>query len=167
MTRSDVQEMAKKHWMDIIGVALCVSIGYFAAGRPRVDDMVLSHQKIPLPARRVQPKEAVKPENPVSAALSYTNIEKKNIFSAQKSYELLPAGVPMPEKPYDLVAVLRGNEKRAIFRSYTGSLVSRKLGEKLADGSEVVEIGDTTVSLQKGTERKEQRIFVVRSKGGK
>jgi hypothetical protein len=73
----------------------------------------------------------------------------------------------MPEKPYDLVAVLRGNEKRAIFRSYTGSLVSRKLGEKLADGSEVVEIGDTTVSLQKGTERKEQRIFVVRSKGGK
>jgi hypothetical protein len=65
------------------------------------------------------------------------------------------------------VAVLRGNEKRAIFRSYTGSLVSRKLGEKLADGSEVVEIGDTTVSLQKGTERKEQRIFVVRSKGGK
>jgi len=46
-------------------------------------------------------------------------------------------------------------------------LVSRKLGEKLADGSEVVKIDDTAVSLQKGTERKEQRIFVVRSKGGK
>jgi hypothetical protein len=159
--------MAKKHWMDIIIVALCVSIGYVAAGRPRVDDMVLSHPKTSLPAQRVQPKETAKPENPVSAALSYTNIEKTNIFSAQKSYELLPAGVTMPEKPYELVAVLRGNERRAIFRGYTGSLVSRKVGEKLPDGSEVVKISDTAVSLQKGTERKEQRIFVVRSKTGK
>jgi hypothetical protein len=167
MTRSDVQEMAKRHWMDMIIVALCMSIGYFAAGRPRIDDMVLSHPKISLPAQRVQPKETAKPENPVSRAPSYTNIEKKNIFSAQKSYELLPVGVIVPEKPYDLVAVLKGNEKRAIFRDYKGSLVSRKLGEKLADGSEVVKIDDTAVSLQKGTERKEQRIFVVRSKGGK
>ena len=57
MTRSDVQEMAKKHWMDMIIVALCMSIGYFAAGRPRIDDMALSHPKISLPAQRVQPKE--------------------------------------------------------------------------------------------------------------
>jgi hypothetical protein len=68
------------------------------------------------------------------------------------------------KRPYQLVAVLRGSDRRAVFRDYAGSLVARKLGEKLADGSEVVQIGDVSVSVQKGTERKEYRIFVIKPK---
>lgn len=161
MIRSDMQEMAKKHWTDIIILALCLGIGYFIAAKPRITEGDLSYQKIPSPAKRVRPIETAKPEHLLEVIPSYANIEKNNIFSAQRSYEVLPAGTPT-DRPYQLIAVLKGNDRRAIFRDYKGSLVSRKPGEKLDDGSEVVQIGDTFVSLQKGTERREQRIFAIK-----
>jgi hypothetical protein len=164
MNLSEAWETANRFRTDIIIIALCMGIGYCFAAKPKAD-LLPAPKKISLPTEKARLKETAKSDRIVSAPGPYQNIERRNIFSPTGGYELPQVpGTVMPEKPYELVAILRGNEKMAVFRDFTGSLISRKPGEKLADGSEVVKIDDLAVTLKKGDKRKEFKIFQVNSK---
>ena len=58
-----------------------------------------------------------------------------------------------------MIAVLNGKEKKAIFREYTGAIVSMPTGEKMIDEYVVMTVSNTSVKLQKGKEKKELRLF--------
>lgn len=164
MNLSEVRETANKFRIDIIIIALCIAMGYCFAIKPKVDP-VTAPKKISPTTEKVRPKEVAQPEKPASAPAPYQNIEGRNIFSPTGGYELPQTpGMVIPEKPYELVATLRGSERLAVFRDFTGSLVARKPGEKLADGSEIVQVNDRTVTLKKGDTQKEFKIFHVNPK---
>jgi hypothetical protein len=65
----------------------------------------------------------------------------------------------IPENPYNLIAILHGNDKRIIIREFTGDLVSVKEGGTLIDGAIVKKIGDSVVTLVKGNQTKELKIL--------
>jgi hypothetical protein len=94
----------------------------------------------------------------------YKDLAKRNIFEADGSYERPKGLIVLPENPYNLIAVLEGKEKRAIFREYTGDMVSFKKGEKMIDGSVIMEIGRMDVKVKKGKNIREYRIFDVKKK---
>ena len=100
------------------------------------------------------PKEA-----PVSRSL-----EVRNIFELDGNYAPPPELIIIPEKPYNLIAVLAGKEKRAIMRDYTGRVVSLKIGDKMIDESVVTDIDRLSVTAKKGKKKKEYRIFEVKKK---
>lgn len=69
---------------------------------------------------------------------------------------------PVPESLDTLIGILQGQEKKAIFREYTGAIVTLTVGKKLLDGSVITGIGSTTVEVKKGKEKRELRIFEVK-----
>ncbi|MBF0558436.1 MAG: hypothetical protein HQL08_06610 [Nitrospirae bacterium] len=95
------------------------------------------------------------------------NLEVRNIFEPDGNYEKPKELIIIPEKPYNLIAVLEGKEKRAILRDYTGRTVSLKTGDKMIDGSVVISIDKVSVTAKKGKKEMEYRIFNVKNKKGK
>jgi len=69
---------------------------------------------------------------------------------------------PPPENPYTLIGILHGEEKKAVFREYTGSILFLTVGKKLIDDSIITRIDSTSVEVKKGKEKKELKIFDVK-----
>ncbi len=90
------------------------------------------------------------------------NLEARNIFEPKGDYEKPKELIIIPEKPYNLIAVLEGKEKRAILRDYTGRIVSLKAGDKMIDGAVVIKIDKLSITAKKGVKEKEYRIFDVK-----
>lgn len=67
----------------------------------------------------------------------------------------------LPENPYNLIAVVLGKEKRAVFKEFTGAIVSFSAGQKLIDGAVISAIGDNRVTVKRGGKMKEYRILHV------
>jgi len=103
------------------------------------------------------------PKGIIRSAASDETLKGRNIFAADGSYALAGTGMkgPLPENPYTLVGVLRGPEKKAVFREYTGSIVTLTVGNKLIDGAVITRIDNLSVKVKKGKERRELRIFHV------
>lgn len=88
-------------------------------------------------------------------------LKKRNIFSLDGSYTAAKSGKrqAIPENPYTLLAILQGKEKNALFREFTGAVITAPLHKKMIDGFVVTRIGDLNVQLKRGKETKEMGVF--------
>lgn len=152
--------MIRKYIADIVIMFLIsVSVILFA-GKPRINFN-------PPPAAAVKSdKKAVaeiKNEAQVvdGSVTSYDSLEKRNIFTEAGTYAAAgAAALPvLPPNPYALIAILQGNDKKAVFREYTGAIVTVPVGKKMIDEYTVKSIEGLTVKLQKGNEEKKFTIF--------
>ena len=163
----------KKYLFDILCVVLIVSIGVLAAGRPVVD----LNQR-PSATDKRQPPDAKKHETKnvqkkiVRNIVASDALKERNIFAADGKYPVfMPAtgggtGGSSPGDPnaisYTLIGVLDGEEKKAVFKESTGSIVALNVGKKLKDGSVITRIDKFSVEVKKGEEKRELRIFSVK-----
>lgn len=159
-----------KYKIDLLVIAIFVAAGIIFAGRPDVEVKLdkLGNK------REVEAKSSKPAKETSEQKNNYKHLDERNIFSETGSYETAKGLLQIPENPYNLIAVLRGMEKRAVFREFTGNMVSLKVGDKLIDGAVIEDIGDMSVKIKKGKETKDYRIFEVKgiapnkeTKGGK
>jgi hypothetical protein len=165
--------MIKAHLVEFLGVVLIAIISVLAAGRPMVDRNPRSSvsDKKQLPDAKKQEIRNVQKEI-VRDIVSSDVLKERNIFAPDGKYPILtPAGViagPSPANPkpdtitYTLMGVLDGEEKKAILRESTGSIVAITEGKKLKDGSVITRIDKFAVEMKKGEEKSELRIFSVK-----
>lgn len=95
---------------------------------------------------------------------TYKFIKERNIFAQDGKYFSSNVLQQLPEKPYNLVAIFKGAEKRALFRDYKGNMLFVKEGDKLIDDAVVEEIGITSVKVTKEDEKRELKVFDVMPK---
>jgi hypothetical protein len=105
-------------------------------------------------------KSQEKPSEKFNSTLSlnYTQIFKRNPFTPEGSYY----PVPIPEIPFTLIAVKTSPPPtKAILRSFTGEFLIVKKGDKLFDGSKVVEVKENAVILERLGKKRELKVFSV------
>lgn len=157
-----------KYLLDIICVILVVILAFLIAERPVVDLSIRSSPADKRQSQETRKEETSKLEKEIIRDIAATKgLKERNIFSADGKYATIGVGGtevkgPPPENPYTLIGILQGQEKKAIFREYTGAIVTLTVGKKLLDGSVITGIGSTTVEVKKGKEKRELRIFEVK-----
>ncbi|MBM4276256.1 MAG: hypothetical protein FJ130_00030 [Deltaproteobacteria bacterium] len=160
--------MTKKYYPDIlciICIILIMVIALLAAEKPVIDLSMhpsVAHRKPPGDIKKEEPKAVER--GIVKKVTSWEKLKERNIFAADGKYPVSIAGVTgtqkiLPEKPYTLIGVLQGEEKKAVFRDPTGAIVTFTVGKKLMDDSVITRINTFSVELEKGKERRELRIF--------
>ena len=163
--------MIKKYLADILCIVLFIMIAFLAAERPVIDligrtgvSPVLSSEKTAIKEEKKNVQKEI-----VRDVFASKVLKDRNIFSADGKYSIVIPGAgtagtggPLPENPYTLIGVLQGEEKKAVFREYTGSIVTLTMGKKLIDGSVLTRIDKFSVQVKKGKEERELRIFDVK-----
>ena len=160
--------MIKKYLLDILCIVLFGIIALLAAEKP-----VFNLNIRPSIADKKQPQDRKKEETKkvekeiVRDVFASKELKDRNIFSADGRYLTPGAGSadkkgPLPENPYTLIGILQGEEKKAVLREYTGSIVFLTIGKKLIDDSIITRIDSTSVEVKKGKEKKELKIFDVK-----
>ncbi len=146
----------RQYIIDILLFIVFIILAFVFAGKP-----ALSY-KTGIEERAVSTRKEVRGElkNEIKAP-DYKNLEKRNIFASDGSY-VEKGLIQLPENPYNLIAILQGKEKRAVFREYTGSIVSLKVNDKLIDGAVITHIDRLYVITKKGKVTKEYKIFDVK-----
>ena len=161
--------MIKTYFLDILCVVLIVSIAVLAAGRPVVDLNLrpsVTDKRQPPDAKKQEKKNVQK--KILRDIVASDVLKERNIFSPDGKYPILTsAGViagPSPENPYTytLIGILDGEEKKAVFRESTGSIVALTVGKKLKDGSVLTRIDKFAVEVMREKEKKELRMFNVK-----
>jgi hypothetical protein len=149
--------MIKKYIPDILCIVLISAIAGLAAGRPDID--LNLRPGLVYPSKRDGKEQMIKI---IRVSVPHKALEERNIFAIDGSYTTSGAGaVRLPENPHTLIGILHGKEKKAVFREYTGSIVTLTVGKKLLDGYIITEINSISVKIKKGKERRELRIFDV------
>jgi hypothetical protein len=157
-----------KYLLDIICVVIVVILALLTTQRPVIDLNIR-----PSIADKRKPQDTIKEETKkvqkeiVRDVVTSKALKDRNIFSADGRYTTPGAGTadmkgPLPENPYTLIGILQGEEKKAVFREYTGSIVFLTIGKKLIDDSIITRIDNTSVEVKKGKEKKELKIFDVK-----
>ena len=165
--------MIKKYLFDILFVVLIVSIAVLAAGRPVVDPNLrpsVTDKRQPPDAKKQETKNVQK--EILRDIVASDVLKERNIFAPDGKYPVLTSGGviagPSPENPntststYTLIGILDGEEKKAVFRESTGSIVALTVGKKLKDGSVITRIDKFSVEVMKEKEKKELRMFNVK-----
>ena len=160
--------MIKKYLLDILCIIAVVIIALLATQKPQRPAVDLKLRpsspsigdKTKLPDAKKEEKEAVQ-KKIVKEVVVLGALKERNIFSPDGSYVMSGAVLkgPLPENPYTLIGVLKGEEKKAVFRDYTGSIIVLTVGKKLVDGSIITNIDRLSVQLEKGEEKKELKVF--------
>jgi hypothetical protein len=152
--------MMKKYIPDVVIILVILTTAFLIAERPRVD-LKSAPSAMGATGAAVQATEIKREQlNITRPADEIKELKARNLFSASGTYAET-AEKPLPENPYTLIAVLRGKEMKAVFKDYSGSIMTRDVGNKMIDGAVITGIGNTTVKLKKGTEITEMRIFNV------
>ncbi len=161
--------MIKTYFLDILCVVLTASIAVLAAGRPVVDLNLrpsVTDKRQPPDAKKQEKKNVQK--EMVRDIVASDVLKERNIFSPDGKYPILTSGGviagPSPENPetYTLIGILDGEEKKAVFRESTGSIVALTVGKKLKDGSVLTRIDKFAVEVKKGEEKRELKMFNVK-----
>jgi len=167
--------MIKRYLLDILCVVLIVSIAVLAAGRPVVDPNLrpsVTDKRQPPDTKKQETKNVQK--EIVRDIVASDVLKERNIFAPDGKYPVLTSGGviagPSPENPntttststYTLIGILDGEEKKAVFRESTGSIVVLTVGKKLKDGSVLTRIDNFAVELKKGEEKRELKMFNVK-----
>jgi hypothetical protein len=154
-----------KYFLDIISIVLVTTIALLATQKPAVDLKLRPSSpsigdKSQLPDAKKEEKERVQKEI-VKEVVVLGALKERNIFSPYGSYVMSGAVLkgPLPENPYTLIGVLQGEEKKAVFREYTGTIVTLTVGKKLIDDSIITRIDKLSVVVEKGKEKKELKLF--------
>jgi len=157
-----------KYLLDIICVVIVVILALLTAEKPVFNVNIrpsIADKKQPQDRKKEEAKKVEK--EIVRDVFASKELKDRNIFSADGRY-LTPGAVsagmkgPLPENPYTLIGILQGEEKKAVFREYTGSIVFLTIGKKLIDDSIITRIDSTSVEVKKGKEKKELKIFDVK-----
>lgn len=158
--------MKKYYPIDLIFIGLSVILAFLLA---RKADTVLSVK--PSPSVKTERAGEKPAKNPVAMLFSLGDenskeLKDRNIFSADGRYPVIKTQREreIPEVAYTLLGVMHGREKKAVFRIYTGAVVSVKEGDKLIDDAVITGIDNLTVKTKKGKTVKEYRIFDVKPK---
>lgn len=160
--------MIKRHLSDIaIIVFLGLLIPLFVVKKPVISYNIAHTKDRESQAGKQQEKatgnssSGNKPENN-----GYAKLEERNIFSMDGTYKSAKDKVALPENPYTFIGVLGSNEKQAVFREYTGHIITLKKGDKLIDDFVIKDIDNLYVKLTKGKGKaeKEMRIFYFKDK---
>jgi hypothetical protein len=151
--------MIRKYTADIIAVFIILAAFIFLAEKPRVN-----YNPPAAAAAQIDKKVVAEVKKELQAvpgtAVSYAELEKRNIFIEAGVYAAAGASTPvLPPNPYTLVAVLQGSDKKAVFREYTGAIVTVPVGKKMIDEYVVQGIEGVTVKLRRGNEEKKLTVF--------
>jgi len=161
-----------KYLLDIICVVIVVILALLTTQRPVIDLSIrpsIADKRQPQDTKKEKTKNVQK--EIVRDVVTSKVLKDRNIFSADGKYPTSGAGsadmgagvkAALPENPYTLIGILQGEEKKAVFREYTGSIVTLTVGKKLIDDSVITRINNTSVEVKKGKEKKELRIFDVK-----
>jgi len=150
---------------DILAILMVMIMAYMLAGKPALD-LKLSTSPGGKPAQSGQSSDAVKKQQVpgVAGQVHEDNADKelkaRNIFTANGAYTDAD-NKPIPANPYTLIGVTQGKETKAIFRDYSGSVVTMTVGQKMIDGSVITRIDSASVQLKKGEEKTELKAFDV------
>ncbi len=164
--------MIKKYISDTALISVFTLLAFVAADKPEVD-----HKKdmdVPSYTTGKKGEDEAGQAVPSDRPGQYKNLETRNIFAMDGSYgtgyynpynqRTSPGG----DAAYGLIGILRGSENMAVFRDPAGSIVSLKIGQKLADGAKIIHISQLYVKVKKGRNIKQYKIFDVnRQKTGK
>ncbi len=149
--------MIRQYTQDIASIALVLLLAFLLAGRPGIDLSVhpsVSHKEADeKPSSAEQQKKEVIKRSTVSDDI----LKSRNIFAESGIYAA--SGQALPPDPYKLISVLHGKEKKAVFREYTGAVVTLPVGKKMIDDFIITKIESVSVKLKKDKEEKELRLF--------
>lgn len=158
----------KKYITDIVAVAIVLLVALVSVDKPPVEDRLSRDLRLAAVQSTASAGTAQEEQ-----AVSFVNITRRNIFARSGSYEPeIPAskgkGLQSQLKTkYHLVAILKGINKQAVFMEYNGTVISVMEGERLPDGSTVVEIEEVSVKVNARDGAKEYRMFNVRNESQK
>jgi hypothetical protein len=154
-----------KYLLDTICVVIVVILALLTPQRPVIDLSIrpsVADKRATHDTKKEETKNLQK--EIVRDIAVFKALKDRNIFAADGRYITSGAGMkgPLPENPYTLIGILQGEEKKAVFREYTGSVVALTVGKKLIDGSVITRIDSTSVEVKKGNEKRELKIFDVK-----
>lgn len=164
---NNITVLIRKIGIDLLLLALFIILGLSLVEKPGPGNRVNLQDTGALQAAGRGPADAkplLPPKTEPIPVRGDPKIYERNIFSVDGSYASVSDLKQTPESSYNLIAVLRGKEKRAVFREYSGNMVFLKTGDKLIDGSIIADIDKLSVRTKKGSETKEYRIFDVKRK---
>ena len=150
---------------DILAVVMVLIMAYVFAGKPTLD-LKLSPSPGGKPVQGGQSLDAVGGQQGPGIASQVVEgnadeeLRARNIFTASGAYADSD-NKPIPANPYTLIGVIRGGETKAVFRDYSGSVVTMTKGQKMIDGSVITRIDSASVQLRKGEERTELKAFDI------
>jgi hypothetical protein len=161
-----------KYLLDIICVVTVVILALLTTQRPVIDLIGRTGVSWRTGVSPVIPS-AIKEETKnlqkeiVRDVVASKALKERNIFAADGKYAIVAMSGPgmkgpLPENPYTLIGILRGEEKKAVFREHTGSILALTVGKELIDGSVITRIDNLSVEVKKGKEKRELRIFSVK-----
>ncbi len=160
--------MSKKYVPDILCIVSFAIIALLVSERPVIDLNIRPPIADKRQSQDTIKKETIKVQKEIVREIVASKMLKdRNIFSADGRYSTSGAGSvdmkgSLPENPYTLIGILHGEEKKAVFRAYTGSILFLTVGKKLTDDSTITRIDSTSVEVKKGKEKKELKIFDVK-----
>lgn len=152
--------MIKTYFKDVVCFAFIAVLAFLIAGRPGIDlapKATIADQ----PKRKAPIAESENQRKDTPVASSYAALKERNIFAESGSYAVAAAEKQqtLPENPYQLIAVLKGKQRKAVFREYTGAVVTAAVGKKMIDGFELKTIDNISVKLQREQEKKNLILF--------
>jgi len=163
--------MIKKYLLDILFIVLVSALALWATQKPTLDLNLRPSigDKGQLTDVKKEANEKVQ-EGIVRDVVALDALKKRNIFSPEGNYTKSVAVLkgplskgPPPENPYTLIGILQGEEKKAVFKEYTGSIITLTVGKQLGDGSIIRRIDELSVEVEKGKEKRELRIFNIKT----
>lgn len=151
--------MIKTYFPDVLCLAFIAALAFLIAGRPGMD-LIRKTTNAERSAQKVSVAESDSQQKGVPDSSPQKALTERNIFAENGSYDVSVNEMKvLPENPYRLIAVLKGKEKKAVFREYTGAVFGMPVGKKMIDGFEVMAINNTSVKLRKEKEKKELKLF--------
>jgi type II secretory pathway component PulC len=154
--------MIKKYLVDILCALVILAGAFWFAERTGVE---IPDRRTPPPKEKRTDLKKEEKKVQASEIIRQTGdlepFKEKNVFSSVDGKTAVAGGktVSSAEKPYSLIGVLQGEEKRAVFLEPGGKVVALAVGKNLTDGAVVTRIDDLSVQLEKGKEKKELKVF--------
>jgi len=157
--------MIKKRFLDLLCIFMVALIAALIVKRPMAD------LNLPSPVYEGKEPSAPRKEEPAKEKkldffrepVAYNALKERNIFNADGTYPTKTAGKtfrgPLPDKPYTLIGILQGEERKAVFRDDTGSIITLTIGKKWMDDYVITQINQLSVIVEKGKEKKELKLF--------
>ena len=156
--------MIKRYLPDILCIVLIVIIVPLLVKKPDIEP----HMRPSIEAYDTNTKGTKKSSKGIIRDIvSPKALEERNIFTPDSNQGISSTKESLPEDPYTLIGILKGEEKKAVIREHTGSIVTLREGDKLTDGSVITRIDTYSVEIEKGGEKKELRMFNVKIPKGR
>jgi hypothetical protein len=161
----------KKYFPDLLVILIVAALVFLGVQKPNVNAVPRPSGNDRSKTAKVEKKDVEK-QLPIRILREVTDtksLKDRNIFAANGSYALPKPGGGAPgqagtaaDGSYSLIGILNGDQKKAVFKESTGTVVTLTVGKELSDGMTITRINDRSVELSKGKEKKELKLFNVK-----